>query len=180
LKGDTVQVAEFSGQWAIGISLSHLESKNFVRALHSFNATREDELSFVKGKVLSATLSDTKDWLYAFSDEAEGMIPATYVENTRNPSNEEQLRNADYVFQYTPLRSGEIRLIKFTRRDKQNFQRCGGDSIFFTLEHVMLDKAPPFTALSYCWGNAENQETVFCNEKLSKNHSQFRNPVTRV
>lgn len=51
------------------------------------------------------------------------------------------------AYQYRPLAEGELRLLKIT------LPAADGSMPRLELEHTALDSAPPFDALSYCWGS---------------------------
>lgn len=59
-----------------------------------------------------------------------------------------------HPYVYGPLQSDEIRLLKAVNQDGQ---------ILYHLEHIALDTAPPYTALSYCWGDPSPIRTLVCD-----------------
>ncbi|XP_074647926.1 growth factor receptor-bound protein 2-like [Tubulanus polymorphus] len=55
-------------------------------ALHEFNATASDEMSFKKGKVLKIlTTEEEQDWFKAELDGAEGFVPRNYIKMKSHP-----------------------------------------------------------------------------------------------
>eukprot|EP00043_Microstomoeca_roanoka_P009515 m.90831 g.90831 ORF g.90831 m.90831 type:complete len:264 (+) comp14605_c0_seq2:284-1075(+) len=52
-----------------------------ARALHDFNATQKDELSFAKGSIVKViNIDEDKNWFKAEQDGRTGYIPANYVQ----------------------------------------------------------------------------------------------------
>src|SRR5436190_24377553 len=69
------------------------------------------------------------------------------------------LRNPQY--RYRPLLNTknrrEIRLLELRSRP-------AGARLIRRIEHVALEGNPTFKAISYCWGDQEATEEVFCDE----------------
>ncbi|KAK4163307.1 heterokaryon incompatibility protein-domain-containing protein [Cladorrhinum sp. PSN259] len=66
------------------------------------------------------------------------------------------------TFKYSPLRSGEIRLARLewtTSLDPQDefHQPAPNTRIHCTITHHSLSNPPPYTALSYCWGEIKRE-----------------------
>ncbi|KAL9596612.1 MAG: hypothetical protein Q9179_004551 [Wetmoreana sp. 5 TL-2023] len=59
------------------------------------------------------------------------------------------------MFRYGKLNGSEIRLVRILRGTDDK-------SIHLELKHFKLDKAPPFYALSYCWGDITSVEKCSC------------------
>lgn len=57
-------------------------------------------------------------------------------------------------FKYEPLSSGQIRLLHL---------HPGIGDIHFTLEAVNLEDTLNYEAISYCWGNPDDTQTVYCD-----------------
>lgn len=58
------------------------------------------------------------------------------------------------TFGYEPLRPGQIRLLHL---------HSGNEDIRFTLEAVNLSDTLDYEAISYCWGDANDTVTVYCD-----------------
>lgn len=57
------------------------------------------------------------------------------------------------MYRYFPLTEDKIRLLRVQKKKGE---------IFYDLIHVRFDKAPPYTALSYCWEDQTPDQTLNC------------------
>ncbi|KAI8624574.1 heterokaryon incompatibility protein-domain-containing protein [Xylariaceae sp. FL1651] len=57
------------------------------------------------------------------------------------------------TFQYSQLRSSEIRLVQLLPSDT-------GTGIYCTISHTTFDRAPEYIALSYAWGDIDNMMNI--------------------
>ncbi|KAL2072369.1 hypothetical protein VTL71DRAFT_11712 [Oculimacula yallundae] len=177
-KGDIIEVyEECEGEYAIGLGRGRLgiyykpwtTDRQFVRALDDFPATAADELSLKKGDVVpSIQVQGEPEWLYVFKENERGLVPALFVEPETQQSVEDVKRNKDYYFSHRRLDNPatQIRLIKIAREHLLLTAGVDMATLFFTVEHYDLDKCPPYSALSYCWGDPLQNNGVCCDGKF--------------
>lgn len=69
---------------------------------------------------------------------------------------------AQPTYKYSPLH--EVNAIRLLRLDDEpdSFE----DDVHGTLIHTTLDSAPPYFALSYCWGRLRQKDALVCDGKL--------------
>lgn len=65
------------------------------------------------------------------------------------------------TYKYSPL--NEVNAIRLLRLDDEP-DACE-DDVHGTLIHTTLDSAPPYFALSYCWGRLKQKDALFCDGK---------------
>lgn len=79
-------------------------------------------------------------------------------------------------YTYRPLQGNEIRLIRLStevikrsevsRLFRPSLPTKDGSEISVCVDHVDLDSDPVYFALSYAWGNAENQKLIVVDGSL--------------
>jgi hypothetical protein len=174
-RGDVIHVLRrCNDTWALGqvrgnlglFPLEHTCSGNFLLTFSNYIAKTSAEISVNRGQVVPITLTPDPARYHVYSSTEYGLVPWQHFAPLRPPPVRAQEEHAWLYYQYTPLDRGQIRLIYITPKNIQDFLASGKQSLFLTLEHVPLSKAPTYVAFSYCWGDPSDKTPVFCNEKL--------------
>jgi hypothetical protein len=174
-RGDVIQVLRgCNDTWALGLlrgkvglfPLGHTCSGNFSLIFSSYAARNPGEISVNKGQVVPISLTTVPGRCRVYTSTEYGLVPWQHFAPLRPPPVYVQDGNASLYYQYTPLERGDIRLIYITPDNVQEFLASSKQSLFITLTHVPLGRAPAYAAFSYCWGSPMDKTPVFCNGKL--------------
>lgn len=90
-------------------------------------------------------------------------------------SSRRTLRNGDPFFYPSLQRQPLIRLLRLDGREVTDNRPRG-----FIITTVSLAKAPPYYALSYCWGSCERDAYIVCNGKFLGVTTQLRQGIREL
>lgn len=174
-RGDVIEVLRrCNDTWALGLlrgnvglfPLEHTRSDNFSLVFTSYTARNAAEISVNRGQVVPTTATTVPGRCQVYTTKEYGLVPRQNLASLRPPPTQERDQNARLYYQYAPLDRGHIRLIYITPENAQEFEASGKQSLFITLKHESLSRAPTYAAFSYCWGDSTDMTPVFCNGKL--------------
>lgn len=96
-------------------------------------------------------------------------------DSTTSISSRRTLRNGDPFYYPSLQRQPLIRLLKLDGREVTDNRPRG-----FVITTVSLAKAPPYYALSYCWGSCERDAYIVCNGKFLGVTTQLRQGIREL
>ncbi|KAH7087494.1 heterokaryon incompatibility protein-domain-containing protein [Paraphoma chrysanthemicola] len=175
-RGQVIQVLRHCNEtWALGMlgnrtlglfPLEHTRADVLSVAFTGYEAMNDTEVSVKKGQVLPTLVIDDPAKYQVYAHILYGLVPKTIFAPLRPLPRLEQDLNSERYYEHRPLGRGQIRLIYLTPENARDFEESGKQSLFITLEHVSLAKAPSYAAFSYCWGDKDDLAPVFCEGKL--------------
>lgn len=175
-RGEVIQVLRHCNKtWALGMlgnrrlglfPLEHTRADVLSVAFTGYEAKNDTEVSVKKGQVLPTLETDDPAKYQVYSHILYGLVPKEIFAPLRPLPRLEQDQNSEQYYEHRPLARGQIRLIYITPENVRDFEESGKQSLFITLEHVSLAKAPSYAAFSYCWGDKDDLTPVFCEGKL--------------
>jgi hypothetical protein len=173
-RGDVIEILQnTTADWALGrcrgrvgiFPIGQTVSGPFVLALSGYTARNDKEMSFKMGDVMPAIPSQGVYTVFGNAHYGE-CSPTLLTTIDRRLAAEERRLQPERYYKYSKLQLNEIRLVTITPQNVENFLACGRQSLFVTIHNAPLEAIKEATALSYCWGDPNDQKPIFANGRL--------------